>query len=64
MKIIEQIQDSYGNLIKLWGVYENETIIKEGLAFATRKQNKKLIRSFETLQDASDYVNNILKHSK
>lgn len=63
MKIVEQIQDNYGNLIQLWGVYENEPTIKEGLAFAIRKDNKKLLRTFASLQAANFYVNNVLEHN-
>ena len=64
MKMIEQLKDEYGNLIQLWGVYEetDKTILKEGLAFPVKKDNKKLIRTFPSLLAANYYLNNVLDH--
>lgn len=51
MKAVEQIKDSYGNLIDMYGVYEIIEIkqVDKNLAYPRKKQKKKLISTHSTL---------------
>jgi len=51
-KFVEQIKDSYGNLVNCYGVYE-ETATLEKLKL---KRLVKLIKTFDTLKEARDYL--------
>lgn len=51
-KFVEQIKDCYGNLVNYYGVYE-ETATLEKLKL---KRIVKLIKTFDTLKEARDYL--------
>ena len=51
-KFVEQIKDSYGNLVNCYGVYE-ETATLEKFKL---KRVVKLIKTFDTLKEARDYL--------
>jgi hypothetical protein len=51
-KYIEQIKDSYGNLVDCYGVYE-ETASLERFKL---KRAIKLIKTFDNLREARDYL--------
>ena len=51
-KFVEQIKDSYGNLVNCYGVYE-ETATLEKFKL---KRLVKLIKTFDTLKEARDYL--------
>lgn len=58
MKIAEQLKDDYGNLIQLWGVFEENTqvLIEEGRGLPKRKITKKLLKTFESLHIANCFL--------
>jgi len=51
-KYVEQIKDTYGNLVDCYGVYE-ETASLEKFKL---KRVIKLIKTFDTLKEARDYL--------
>jgi len=51
-KYVEQIKDAYGNLVDYYGVYE-ETASLEKFKL---KRNVKLIKTFDTLKEAREYL--------
>ena len=51
-KYVEQIKDSYGNLISIYGVYEETTSLEN----FKLKRNIKLIKTFTSLKEARDYL--------
>ena len=58
MKVAEQIKDSYGNLINLYGVYEI-TITKQtdkNLAYPKKRETRKLISTYPTLVMARESI--------
>ena len=66
MKIIDQIRDDYGNLLQLWGVYEqtDQTLLEEGRTYPVKKIKRKLLHTFENLSQANSYLQKILTNSK
>ena len=48
MKAVEQIKDSYGNLIDMYEIIEIKQVDKN-LAYPRKKQKKKLISTHSTL---------------
>ena len=52
-KYVEQIKDSYGNLVDCYGVYEETaSLVKYKL-----ERNIKLLKTFDTLKEAREYLN-------
>jgi len=51
-KYVEQVKDSYGNLINCYGLYEETASIEK----FKLKRNIKLIKTFDTLKEARDYL--------
>lgn len=62
MKIIDQIRDDYGNLMQLWGIYEQTdmALLQEGRSIPVKKSKKNLLHTFESLADANAYLNKSL----
>ena len=55
MKHIEQIKDEYGNLMQLWGIYEqtHQVLLEEGKRINIKK---KLLATFESLAAANHFL--------
>ncbi len=55
MKHIEQIKDEYGNLMQLWGIYEQtqQVLLEEGKRINIKK---KLLVTFESLAAANHFL--------
>lgn len=55
MKHIEQIKDEYGNLMQLWGIYEQtqHVLLEEGKFI---RGKKKLLATFESLAAANKFL--------
>ena len=55
MREIEQIKDSYGNLIQLWGVYEI-TMTIENTTYPRKNTKKVLISTHSSLHKAQSVI--------
>ncbi|NBW19407.1 MAG: hypothetical protein EBR82_66680 [Caulobacteraceae bacterium] len=51
-KFVEQIKDSYGNLVNCYGVYEKTATLEK----FKLKRIVKLIKTFDSLKEARDYL--------
>ena len=51
-KYVEQIKDSYGNLVDCYGVYEETA----SLVRFKLERTIKLLKTFDTLKEARDYL--------
>lgn len=59
MIAIEQIKDSYGNLIQLWGIYKieeskNPEYLK--LTYPKKHLKKRLITTYNSLKEAEKHI--------
>lgn len=55
-KVIEQIKDSYGNLIQFWGIYEVTNKVEKSNTYVRKSSKKKLLGVYDSLKGAEKRI--------